>query len=88
MSSGVELQVFVPKLHVPLRLYWAYNVVACTGVMAETAERPCNVLFGGLIASPSEYPNNATYQAAKAMFGPQIFHDPQSMLRLAIGFSF
>ena len=25
MSAGPELQVFLPKLHVPLRFFWAYS---------------------------------------------------------------
>jgi hypothetical protein len=25
MSTGPKLQVFLPKLHVPLRFFWAYN---------------------------------------------------------------
>ena len=31
MSSGAELQVLFPKIQAPVRFYWAYNELACTG---------------------------------------------------------
>jgi outer membrane protein insertion porin family len=78
MSSGVELQAFVPKIRAPLRLYWAYNVVASTDILAPP-----------IVADPEMYPNNATFRNAMLTYGaPQIFRDPRSMLRIAIGFAF
>ncbi len=89
MSSGVELQAFVPKIHAPVRLYWAYNVVACTGETAIAGTLACNLLTPLIVLNPSMFPNSPTYQSARQMFGtPQIFRDPRSMLRIAIGFSF
>ena len=81
MSSGVELQVLMPKIHAPVRFYWAYNVIAC-------ATGACSVLVPPVVADPNRFPNNATFQSAVQMFGPQVFRDPRSMLRIAIGFAF
>ena len=88
-SSGVEFQAVLPKIHAPVRLYWAYNVVACTASTALNGIAACNLLAPPFVLSdPSNYPNRATFQSAQQMFGPQIIRDPRSMLRLAIGFSF
>jgi outer membrane protein insertion porin family len=88
-SSGVELQAIVPKIHAPVRLYWAYNALACTGVMAATGTHACNLLALPVVANASLFPNYPTLQNAIQRFGiGQIFHDPQSLLRIAVGFSF
>jgi outer membrane protein insertion porin family len=93
MSSGVELQAFVPKIHAPVRLYWAYNVLACRTSPASvwlTADGPpCNILEPQMVSDPNLFPNNATCQSYRSTFGaPQLLHDPRSMLRIAIGLSF
>ncbi|MEI9970875.1 MAG: BamA/TamA family outer membrane protein [Ignavibacteriota bacterium] len=80
VSSGAEFQVLIPKIQAPVRLYWAYNVTACTGWSGSF----CSTFTPPLVASPGLFPNFATYQSARQMFGvPQIHRDPRSMLRIA-----
>ena len=82
MSTGVELQVLVPKIHTPVRLYWAYNLLRYEG--------PCAACTS--VKQPfdrSMFPNAATYESASALFGTgTLVREPRSMLRIAIGFSF
>ena len=87
MSTGLELQVLAPKIHAPVRFYWAYNVVACTDEIAMSGTKACNLLTSPVVAG-TQFPNYATYQSAQLLSAPQIFRDPRSMLRIAIGFSF
>jgi len=81
MSTGAELQVLVPRIHTPVRLYWAYNLLRY--------ESPC---AGNAVKQPfdrSFFPNEATYESAAAMFGAgTLVREPRSALRIAIGFSF
>jgi len=89
MSSGVELQVLVPKIRTPVRLYWAYNLLRY--------EDPCAVAGADLTACTnvkqpfdrSMFQNAATFENAVALFGTgTLVREPRSMLRFAIGFSF
>jgi outer membrane protein insertion porin family len=89
MSTGAELQVLLPKVQLPLRLYWAYNPLACTAPPVYlTASPPCGVLAAPILAS-NLFPNSATYDSFLRTFGAsQLFQEPRSMLRIAIGFAF
>jgi outer membrane protein insertion porin family len=50
MSSGVELQVMLPVVNAPFRLYWAYNPL----VVREVIQPP-------IVADRSFFPNQATF---------------------------
>src|SRR5581483_484399 len=58
VSAGLELQVLMPVVNAPFRLYWAYNLSE-----AHTIVQP------PIVADRSFFPNNATYQNALAAFG-------------------
>ena len=82
MSTGAELQVLVPKIRTPVRLYWTYNLLRYEGPCAtcSSVQQPFDRYM---------FPNNATYQSAAAMFGTgTLVREPHSALRIAIGFSF
>ncbi len=53
MSVGLELQVLMPVVNAPFRLYWAYN----PSVVNTTLLPP-------VLVTPSMFPNEATYQSA------------------------
>jgi outer membrane protein insertion porin family len=89
MSSGVELQVHVPKIRTPVRLYWAYNLLRYEDQCAVAGSDPaaCNNVKQPF--DRSMFPNNATFENASATFGTStLVREPRSMLRVAIGFSF
>ncbi len=51
VSAGLELQVLMPVVNAPFRLYWAYNLSR----LSDTLNPP-------VIADRSYFPNDATYQ--------------------------
>jgi outer membrane protein insertion porin family len=53
ISTGLELQVLMPVVNAPFRLYWAYNPSR-----VQTAFQP------PIVADRSMFPNDATYQSA------------------------
>lgn len=49
-STGLELQVMMPVVNAPFRLYWAYNPTIATGVAQ-----------GPIVLDRSQFPNDATF---------------------------
>ena len=59
VSTGIELQVLMPVVNAPFRLYWAYNL----SIVNTTLQPP-------VAADRSFFPNNATYQSfVQSSFG-------------------
>jgi outer membrane protein insertion porin family len=57
-STGLEIQVMMPVVNAPFRLYWAYNPT-----------RINQVLSAPIVADRSLFPNEATYLQAIAIAG-------------------
>jgi len=77
-STGLELQVLMPVVNAPFRLYWAYNPL-----LVRTYLNP------PIAADRSYFPNNATYQSALASIGQSVpFLEKHSMFRFSIGRTF
>lgn len=78
VSVGLELQVLMPVVNAPFRLYWAYNLS-----FVNTNLQP------PIVADRSFFPNNATYQSALQAFGLSIPYDERrSIFRFSIGRTF
>jgi len=78
VSVGLELQVLMPVVNAPFRLYWAYNV----SYVNVNLQPP-------IVADRSFFDNNATYQSALAAFGQAIsFDERRSIFRFSIGRTF
>ncbi|MEO8028957.1 MAG: outer membrane protein assembly factor BamA, partial [Bryobacteraceae bacterium] len=78
VSTGLELQVLLPVVNAPFRLYWAYNPV-----------RADTVLQTPIVADRSYFPNNATFINSIAQFGrAQPFQEKRSTFRFSIGRTF
>ncbi len=78
VSVGLELQVLMPVVNAPFRLYWAYNL----SVVNTNLQPP-------VAADRSFFPNNATYQSALQAFGQSTpFAEKRSMFRFSIGRTF
>ena len=78
-STGLELQVMLPVVNAPFRVYFAYN--------------PTNVrqyLQPPIVADPALFPNNATYQATKSLFNPANFpfFEQNTTFRFTVGRTF
>ncbi len=78
ISAGLELQVLMPVVNAPFRLYWAYNL----SIVNTNLQPP-------IAADRSFFPNNATYQSALAAFGQSTaFAEKRTMFRFSIGRTF
>jgi len=78
MSTGLELQVLLPVVQAPFRLYWAYNPLT----VREYLQPP-------IVADRSIFPNEATFLNAVASFGQaEPFFEQRSMFRFTIGRTF
>ena len=75
ISTGLELQVLMPVVNAPFRLYWAYNLkVVNTNITPP------------IVADRSFFPNNATYQSALNALGlPFSYDEPRHLFRFSIG---
>ncbi len=77
-STGVELQVLMPVVNAPFRLYWAYNPSIFQGY-----------LQAPIVADRSYFPNNATFLNAISSVGrPVPFFEKRSTFRFSIGRTF
>jgi outer membrane protein insertion porin family len=78
VSTGLELQVLMPVVNAPFRLYWAYN----PSIVNTTLQPP-------VVADRSFFPNDATYQNALQYLGvPTNYHERHSIFRFSIGRTF
>ncbi len=78
ISTGLELQVLMPVVNAPFRLYWAYN----PSIVSTVLQAP-------VVADRSFFPNNASYQNAIQYIGqPQPYHERHDIFRFSIGRTF
>jgi len=77
-STGLELQVMLPVVNAPFRLYWAYN----PSVVREYLQPP-------IVADRSAFPNAATFANSVAQYGQALpFFEKRTMFRFTIGRTF
>ncbi len=78
VSLGLELQVLMPVVNAPFRLYWAYNL----SYVNTNLQPP-------IVADRTFFPNEATYVSALAQFGQPIpYAERHSLFRFSIGRTF
>jgi len=77
-STGWELQIMMPVVNAPFRLYWAYNPT----VVQTFLQQP-------VVVDRSFFPNEATFLRAVTSFGtPQPFYEKRSTFRFTISRTF
>jgi outer membrane protein insertion porin family len=77
-STGLELQVMLPVVNAPFRLYFAYN----PSVVREYLQPP-------IVADRSSFPNNATFLQSITTFGQAYpFFEKRTLFRFTIGRTF
>src|SRR5579859_246058 len=77
-STGLELQVLLPVVQAPFRVYWAYN----PQVVREYLQPP-------IVADRAMFPNNQTFLQAITSFGQSYpFFEQHSTFRFTIGRTF
>jgi len=78
MSTGLELQVLLPVVNAPFRLYWAYNPM----IVREFLQPP-------IVTDRSIFPNQLTFINALTSFGQASpFYEKRSTFRFTIGRTF
>lgn len=81
MSVGLELQVLMPVVNAPFRLYWAYNPL----ILTKSATAPA-------LANRADFPNDATYQSYQQQLqqlgSPFSFQEKRSLFRFSVGRTF
>ena len=77
-STGIELQVMLPVVNAPFRLYWAYN----PSIVREYLQPP-------IVADRSAFPNQNTFINSVAQFGQAFpYFEKRTMFRFTIGRTF
>ena len=77
-STGLELQIMMPVVNAPFRLYWAYNPT----IVRDFFQPP-------LAADPSMFPNQATLIKASETFArPSSWFERRTMFRFTISRTF
>ena len=77
-STGLEIQVMLPVVNAPFRLYFAYN----PSTVREYLQPP-------IVADRSSFPNNATFLNSVATYGQAYpFFEKRTMFRFTIGRTF
>ena len=78
MSTGLELQVMMPVVNAPFRLYYAYNPM----IVQQFLQPP-------IVADRSFFPNEATFIQSVALFGrASPFFEKRKSFRFTIGRTF
>ncbi|MFN7992564.1 MAG: outer membrane protein assembly factor BamA [Bryobacteraceae bacterium] len=78
MSTGIELQVLLPVVNAPFRVYWAYNPL----IVREYLQEP-------IVADRALFPNQATFINAVSTFGQAYpFYEQRSTFRFTVGRTF
>lgn len=78
-STGLELQVLMPVVNAPFRVYWAYNPTRFEGT-----------LTAPVVTDKSYFPNTATYNNALTSIGAVLPYSAErsSMFRFTVGRTF
>jgi outer membrane protein insertion porin family len=86
-STGLELQVFLPVVNAPFRIYWAYNPLR----MDDRSQAPVPIsrsMFPGC-PGPNCAAGDYTYQLTKNTFSPQyLLREPRKTFRFTVGTTF
>jgi outer membrane protein insertion porin family len=78
MSTGLEVQVILPIVQAPFRVYWAYNPV----VLQQYLQPP-------IVLDRSMYPNQTTFVNAINTYSPAYpYYEKRSTFRFTIGRTF
>ena len=78
ISTGLELQVLMPVVNAPFRLYWAYNL----SYLSTTLQAP-------VVATPGDFTSAQAYASAIQALGQQIpYNERHSLFRFSVGRTF
>jgi outer membrane protein insertion porin family len=92
MSTGLELQMFLPVINAPFRIYWAYNPLRLDTpanppipITPEMFPKTCNPVTGCQLTGAGLY----TYNLARTAFAPSfLLREPRKTFRFTVATTF
>jgi outer membrane protein insertion porin family len=87
LSTGLELQMFLPVVNAPFRIFWAYNPLR----MDQTSQAPFPITRDMFPGCPGQNcaAGDYTYQLTKNTFSPQyLLREPRKTFRFTVGTTF
>ena len=82
MSTGIELQVMLPVINAPFRIYWAYNPLRL-----DSSTNPPVQITRDMF--PAGAAGEFTFRQALAAFAPAYrLHEPRQTIRFTISTTF
>ena len=92
MSTGLELQMFLPVINAPFRIYWAYNPLRLDSpanppipITPEMFPKTCNPVTGCQLTGAGLY----TYNLARTSFAPSfLLREPRKTFRFTVATTF
>src|SRR5207302_9896058 len=78
MSTGLELQMFLPVINAPFRIYWAYNPMR----LDSPANPPIPITRAMFASGQSKAAGDYTYALAKQAYSPTfLLREPRKTFR-------
>jgi outer membrane protein insertion porin family len=85
MSTGLELQVFLPVVNAPFRIYWAFNPLRLDTIASSPIPVTPSLFPFKLYPAASAY----TYQLSKNAYSPQyLLREPRKTFRFSVATTF
>jgi outer membrane protein insertion porin family len=85
MSTGLELQMFLPVINAPFRIYWAYNPLR----LDNPANPPIPITRGMFPTGQGQGAGNYTYNLARNAYSPSfLLREPRKTFRFTVATTF
>jgi outer membrane protein insertion porin family len=85
MSTGLELQMFLPVINAPFRIYWAYNPLR----LDSPANPPIPITRSMFPSGQSKGAGDYTYNLAKDAYSPSfLLREPRKTFRFTVATTF
>jgi outer membrane protein insertion porin family len=93
MSTGAELDVILPIVNAPFRLYYAYNPLRLYKNVPQQLALPNTCSAGNTVCFQNLFPSSGaglfSYQEALSLYGPSYqFREPRKTFRLTVSTTF
>jgi len=85
MSTGLELQMFLPVINAPFRIYWAYNPLR----LDNPANPPIPITRGMFPSGSAQAAGDYTYLQARNAYSPSfLLREPRKTFRFTVATTF
>jgi outer membrane protein insertion porin family len=89
MSTGLELQVFLPVVNAPFRIYWAFNPLRLDTIGESPIPITPNLFPHDPVTGQLTTAGAYTYQLTKNTFSPQyLLREPRKTFRFSVATTF